>query len=346
MTGTIPTELGNLTKVSQLWLAHNQLTGTIPSELGNLTNVKELHLDDNRLTGAIPAELAELSGLRQLFLADNQLTGCVPEGLRDVAAQHDIAQLDLPDCGTVSPTADAPGAPVGLTATANGQTQIDLSWTAPSDDGGAAITGYKIEVSTDGSSWRDLVADTGSAATRYSHTGLTAGATRHYRVSAINSTGTGSASNSDSATTQAAPATQPGAPTGLTATANGQTQIDLSWTAPSDDGGAAITGYKIEVSTDGSWWTSLVADTGSTATSYSHTGLIAGSTRHYRVSAINSAGAGACIEHRLGNHCRGARCGRYLHRELDSQARGKLHLSRHFHGVFGRFQWNRSVPLQ
>ena len=49
-----------------------------------------------------------------------------------------------------------PGAPEGLTAAGNGQTRIDLSWTAPSDDGGADITGYKIEVSPNGSSWSDL----------------------------------------------------------------------------------------------------------------------------------------------------------------------------------------------
>ena len=192
-----------------------------------------------------------------------------------------------------SPTVTAPGAPTGLTATANGQTQIDLSWNAPSSDGGADITGYRIEVSTNGSSWSDLVANTVSTATSYSHTGLTAGTTRHYRVSAINSAGTGQASSSDSATTEAAPATTPSAPTGLAATADGQTEIDLSWSAPSDDGGAAITGYRIEVSTNGSSWSDLVADTGSTTTTYSHTGLSAGSMRHYRVSAINSAGTGS-----------------------------------------------------
>ena len=73
--------------------------------------------------------------------------------------------------------ASAPGSPTGLTATADGETEIDLSWTAPSDDGGADITGYKIEVSTDGSSWSDLVADTGSTSTSYSHSGLTANST-------------------------------------------------------------------------------------------------------------------------------------------------------------------------
>ena len=199
------------------------------------------------------------------------------------------------DSATTDLAVTKPGAPTGLTATADGQTKIDLSWTAPSDDGGADITGYKIEVSTNGSSWSDLVANTGSTSTSYSHTGLSAGSTRHYRVSAINSEGTGMASDSDSATTDSA-VTKPGAPTGLTATANGQTEIDLSWTAPSDDGGADITGYRIEVSENSSTWSDLVANTGSTSTSYAHSGLDADSTRHYRVSAINSVGTGTASD--------------------------------------------------
>ena len=94
-----------------------------------------------------------------------------------------------------------PGAPEGLTAAGNGQTRIDLSWAAPSDDGGADITGYKIEVSPDGSSWSDLEGNTRSTSTSYSHSSLTAGSMRHYRVSAINSEGTGPASNVVTGTT-------------------------------------------------------------------------------------------------------------------------------------------------
>ena len=186
----------------------------------------------------------------------------------------------------------APGAPTGLAATANGPSQIDLSWTAPATTGGSAITGYKIEVSLQ----RDLrldrpqVANTNSTATTYAHTGLTAGTTRHYRVSAINANGTGVPSNVDSATTGT---TVPGAPTGLTATASGTTAINLSWSAPASTGGSAITGYKIEVSANGtSGWTDQVANTNSTATTSAHTGLVAGDTRHYRVSAINANGTG------------------------------------------------------
>ena len=83
----------------------------------------------------------------------------------------------------------------------------------------------------------------------------------------------------------------PDVPTNLTATANGSTQIDLAWDAPASDGGSAITGYRIQVSPSGSSnWSDLVADTGNTATEYSHTGLNPGTRRFYRVQAINAVG--------------------------------------------------------
>ena len=44
MTGEIPTELGNLANLQQLYLGGNQLTGEIPTELGNLANLQELYL--------------------------------------------------------------------------------------------------------------------------------------------------------------------------------------------------------------------------------------------------------------------------------------------------------------
>ncbi len=193
-----------------------------------------------------------------------------------------------------SATTDAttPDPPTNLMAEADGTSQIDLSWTAPAYDGGAAITGYRIEVSVDrGLVWSDLVTNTNTTGTTYSHTGLSPASTRHYRVSAVNRVGPGDPSNSAEATTDA---TVPNAPAGLTATAHDHQQIDLDWDVPDFDGGAEITGYRIEVSeNEGSTWTNLVANTGSTTTAYSHTGLRPASTRHYRVSAINEIGIGA-----------------------------------------------------
>ena len=167
-----------------------------------------------------------------------------------------------------------------------------------SDDGGADITGYRIEVSEDGLDWSDLTADTGVIETTHSHTGLRGGATRHYRITAINSAGVGEASNATTGIT--APATMPAEPTGLTATTNWEKWIDLSWMAPSDDGGADVTGYRIEVSLDGSTWSDLADGTESTDITYSHMGLRAEITRHYRVSAINSAGVGTASDVAVG----------------------------------------------
>ena len=95
-----------------------------------------------------------------------------------------------------------PGQPADLEATADGVAAIDLSWNAPDEAANPPITGYLIEWSPDGSSdWAELVDDTGSDATTYEDSGLTAGTTRHYRVSALNLVGTGPASDPASATT-------------------------------------------------------------------------------------------------------------------------------------------------
>ena len=131
--------------------------------------------------------------------------GSAASGDGPLGSTADTASSDTRPLYGLSPVlrviAAAPGAITDLAATAGGPTRIDLGWTAP-DANGAAISGYRIEVSPDGSSdWTELVADTASTATSYSHTGLLPGTTRHYRVSAINSAGTGAASNVDDATT-------------------------------------------------------------------------------------------------------------------------------------------------
>ncbi|MDE1829115.1 MAG: fibronectin type III domain-containing protein [Thaumarchaeota archaeon] len=102
-----------------------------------------------------------------------------------------------------SPTFPPP--PTGLVASTVSSSQINLNWTAPADNGGSIITGYKMERSLDnGTSWNTIVTNTGTATTAYSDTGLSSNTTYTYRVSAINSAGISSPSNTASATTLSA----------------------------------------------------------------------------------------------------------------------------------------------
>ncbi|TBR12255.1 MAG: fibronectin type III domain-containing protein [Candidatus Nitrosotenuis sp.] len=187
-------------------------------------------------------------------------------------------------------TMTVPSQPLNLAAAAASSSQINLTWNAPSNNGGSPITGYKIERSTDnGSTWGVLVPNTGSISTTYSNIGLSPSTTYTYRVSAINSIGTSLPSNTASATT--ASVTAPSQPLNLAAAAASSSQINLTWNAPSNNGGSPITGYKIERSPNGgTTWDVIIPNTGSTGTTYSDAGLSPSTTYAYRVSAINIIG--------------------------------------------------------
>ena len=68
-------------RVSQILLNSNRLSGSIPTELGNLTGLEDLRLHNNKLSGTIPTELGQLSSLTSLSLGDNQLSGSIPTEL-------------------------------------------------------------------------------------------------------------------------------------------------------------------------------------------------------------------------------------------------------------------------
>lgn len=92
LSGSIPSQLGNLKKCSTLWLDRNQLTGSIPSQLGNMSNLEWLFLNNNQLTGSIPSQLGNLSNLTNLFLQENQLSGSIPSQLGNLS---DLGGLNL-----------------------------------------------------------------------------------------------------------------------------------------------------------------------------------------------------------------------------------------------------------
>ena len=103
-----------------------------------------------------------------------------------------------------TPTNTEPDPPTNLAATAVSATQIDLSWAAPSDDGGSAITGYKIEreTPTDGNGFAIIEPNATPTSTTFSdNMGLSSDTQYNYRVSAINTSGSSLSSNIANATT-------------------------------------------------------------------------------------------------------------------------------------------------
>ena len=90
LTGEIPSEIGNLTNLTDLELGDNQLTGQIPVEIGNLNDLTVLDLSDNQLTGLIPPEIGNLTSLLYLRLNNNQLKGRIPQEVCDLIESNNL----------------------------------------------------------------------------------------------------------------------------------------------------------------------------------------------------------------------------------------------------------------
>ena len=179
----------------------------------------------------------------------------------------------------------APAAPTVV----RGDSQVAVTWVAPAN-GGAAITGYSLDYSSNsGTTWTSWSSTLAAGATSDTVTGLTNGTAYVFRVAARNSVGTSAWSASSASVT---PATVPGAPT-LTTLTPGANNVALVWSAPSGNGGFAITDYTIEFSSNsGSTW-SAFAHAASAATSITVTGLTNGTSYVFRVKAVSSVGTGA-----------------------------------------------------
>src|SRR5258705_1112 len=124
--------------------------------------------------------------------------------------------------------------------------------------------------------------------TTFSDTGLTASTSYSYRVRATDAANNLSAySSTASASTPTPPdTTPPTAPANLTATAASASQINLAWTASTDNVG--VTGYMVERCT-GAACSNFAQISAPTATTFSDTSLTASTSYSYRVRATNAA---------------------------------------------------------
>ncbi|HEY1738089.1 MAG TPA: fibronectin type III domain-containing protein, partial [Acidimicrobiia bacterium] len=184
--------------------------------------------------------------------------------------------------------ANGSGVPRSLTAAPGTDSgAVALSWQAPATLGGHPVTHYNIQRKIGAGSFAALTSVTGTTLT---YTDVTCGArvSCTYEVSATNAIGTSGFSN----TATAAGADVADAPTGLSASASATTSgaVDMSWTAPANNGGQPVTNYVIQRDTGSGY--NPIATIGTT-TSYTDATCGTLNTCSYEVAAVNAVGTSA-----------------------------------------------------
>ena len=163
-----------------------------------------------------------------------------------------------------------------------------MSWTAPSNNGGSAITGYTVNVYPDGASTPSQQLPAGASATSLNVTGLTNGTSYTFTVQATNSAGTGPESSPSAAVTP-----QPRRPLRVRRRGEcggGEQFGDGELDGAGNNGGSALTGYTITPYVGSTAQTPFPVSSGS-ATSAKVTGLTDGTAYTFTVTANNAIGS-------------------------------------------------------
>jgi hypothetical protein len=152
---------------------------------------------------------------------------------------------------------------------------ITLNWSAVSGS-----TGYAVERSGDAATWAQI-GTTGAAITTFNDNNPAGSHRYYYRVSALDAAGRSAPSAATSLLNR------PSAPFNATVTSWTTSQLIINWRDVTGD-----TGYRIERSLDGVNFTS-VGTVATNVTSFTNSGLSAGTLYYYRVTALSPLGDSA-----------------------------------------------------
>ncbi|KAI4788997.1 hypothetical protein KUCAC02_035499, partial [Chaenocephalus aceratus] len=187
----------------------------------------------------------------------------------------------------------APSQPEVLDVTHEGMT---LTWFAPEDNGGSTIAGYIIERKEAQSERWMKISKNPVTMTRFRSSALIEGQEYEHRVTAINSRGEGKHSEASEITVAMDPIDPPGAPLRPTVTDTTRSSVSLAWQPPEEEGGAAVTGYFIEMQkVDQVEWT-LCNTTLTKICEYTLTHMPQSAEYKFRVIACNPGGTGEAAE--------------------------------------------------
>ena len=176
---------------------------------------------------------------------------------------------------STKPTVPTPSKVTGLQKTDATETSIFVKWNAST-----SATGYKLSYRAKGtSSWTEI----STKLTSYNITGLTAGTQYEIKVTAVNGSTSGTASDVLTAST-VNPPVAPSKVTGLQKVSATETTISVKWSASTN-----ATSYMLNYRAKGAAsWT----ERSTNATSYEITGLTAGTQYEIKVTAANSSTTG------------------------------------------------------
>lgn len=227
-------------------------------------------------------------------------------GVYKITAQneHGKDEAELEICILAAPA--RPKGPLQVTdVTAKG---CKLKWNKPEDDGGKPIQAYMVEkMDTTTNTWVP-VTRVDPDETECHVGGLVQGKEYQFRVKAVNAEGESEPLVTDHATIAKNPYDPAGPPGKPDIVDWSEKHVDLKWTPPKSDGGAAITGYVIEAKEKfSSQWVEMATLQGSKPEGKCE-GLIKGKEYQFRVRAVNKAGPGEPSEPTRIHLCKERHC--------------------------------------
>ena len=203
-----------------------------------------------------------------------------------VTATNDVGTSAPSSASAAATPATLPDSPTDVVATP-GDASASVAFTAPANNGGSAVTEYTVYVENQ-SSMESIAPQSGSTSPIVV-SGLTNGDRYRFYVVATNRAGNSGQSVGSNSVVAAKPITAPAKPTGVVATP-GNGSASVAFTAPTDDGGSAITGYAIRAVGPGGM---VVKTATGTQSPIELTGLTNGRSYRFTVAATNAIGTGA-----------------------------------------------------